>query len=238
MKTKDATLKCMFRLRFTTDNRNKLRFAHFSVKEYLVSSRILQPPKPSSDFAIVEQEAHRMLTTIGLVYLIAILDSESEHNSFLRHSASNWYKHMKKIIGDNSRELECGLAMKLFSSPSDTLLVRWLSIHNPDGGAQLGSFSSSVYFSSLLGLINVTTDLIASGADVNMQGGQYGSALQAASMEGHKKIVELLLQQGADVNMQGGFYGSALQAASKGGHKEIVELLLARGADADNHFPT
>ena len=228
------TIRRMFKLRFTTDNRQKLRFAHFSVKEYLVSSRILQPPRPSSFFAIAEREAHRISTTICLIYLISIPDIKSDINSFLKYSAEYWYRHVKEVTGKSRQELELGLGMKLFCSPSDTLIMRWLSIHDPQRrGFRSRSVGSPVYFSSLLGLINIATALIARGADVNMQGGPYGDALQAASYGGHKEIVELLLERGAAVNMQGGHYGNALQAASYGGRKEIVELLLERGAEVN-----
>ena len=207
----------------------RLRFAHFSVKEYLVSPRILQSPRPSSFFAIAEQEAHRISTTICLIYLISIPDMKSDTNSFLKYSATYWHQHVKQITGKSRRELEVGLAMKLFVSPSNILIARWLSIHDPQPFGSPMFICSPIYFSSLLGLINITAALIARHADVNLRGGVYGNALQAASFGGHKEIVELLLERGAEVNMQGGEYGSALQAASYGGHKEIVELLLERG---------
>ena len=76
------------------------------------------------------------------------------------------------------------------------------------------TFPPPLYYSSLLGLADVTEWLLKTGADVNAEGGKYGNALQAASYGGNEVMVRLLLEKGANVNAEGGEYGNALQAAS------------------------
>ena len=120
--------------------------------------------------------------------------------------------------------LEHNLVIKLFDSPSDTRITHWLRVYNPDRPwvTGLSNFGTPLYYSSLLGLANVSELILERGADVNAQGGHYGNALQAASCNGHRGVVELLLERGADVNAQGGDYGNALQAASSNGDRGDV----------------
>lgn len=76
--------------------------------------------------------------------------------------------------------------------------------------------------------------LLASGADVNLQGGWYGRSLQAAAARGHEKVARCLIAHGAEVNAQvEDGYGNALQAASAMGHEGIVKLLLKAGANVN-----
>ncbi|EXL45108.1 hypothetical protein FOCG_13867 [Fusarium oxysporum f. sp. radicis-lycopersici 26381] len=93
--------------------------------------------------------------------------------------------------------------------------------------------ASRLYYACFCGLARSAKDLMAEGADIDVQGGRYGTALQAASSEGYPEIVQLLLDKGADINAQGGYYGNALQAASVWGHGEVMQLLLDNGADAN-----
>jgi hypothetical protein len=154
-----------------SDNRKTLRFSHFSVKEYLVSSRISEPLRPPSLFAIVEGEAHLIATTICVIYLIATPHIGFDANPFFRYSAEIWYQHFQHVPDKSRQQLELDVVTRLFLSPSD--IERWLSIHNPDsdvpssGPSPLcGCSASPFYFSSRLGLEQITTALIAQGVDV------------------------------------------------------------------------
>ena len=89
---------------------------------------------------------------------------------------------------------------------------------------------SRLYCACFFGLGAPARDLIAKGADVNVQGGEFDGTLQAASDKGHQEIVTLLLANGADVNAQGGHFGNALWAASAKGHQQIITLLQRNGA--------
>ena len=54
---------------------------------------------------------------------------------------------------------------------------------------------SSLYYSSLKGLVGITRVFLEIGTEANAQGGEHGNALQAASFRGFEKIVELLLNK-------------------------------------------
>lgn len=83
-----------------------------------------------------------------------------------------------------------------------------------------------LYYSCILGSLDISNWLLTEGAEVNAKGGYFGNALQAASYKGHKAIVRLLLDRGVEPNAKGGEFGNVLQAASNEGHKAIVKLLL------------
>jgi Ankyrin repeats (3 copies) len=236
------------------DSSNELRFAHYSVKEYLLSDRRSQGSNQT--VIIREDTAHQQLSRLCLIYLLSSLDKYSLSQAFaslpyLRYASNNWYIHSQHIqLASNQAVLN--LLSSLFTNENVVKLYHVLQMHNPDGW---GSDFSRLYLTSLLGFAEICEELLRARvnteveivsyeghkgiakfllqSEVNAQGGLYGNALQAASAGGHEGIVRLLLQSGADINAQGGNYGNALQAASARGHEGIVRLLLQSGADVN-----
>jgi hypothetical protein len=230
--------------------RDELRFAHYSVKEYLVSTRISSGVICS--FSISERPAHQLVARISLIYLLffskpknpAQLERMLKEFTFLEYAARHWHRHFHSASDVEETQIpEQYLAIKLFD-PTTSCLLNSHRVYDPDPPYRESShrnwtFPPPLYYSSLLGFVNVTEWLLDWGADVNAQGGYYGNALQAASVRGHEAVVRLLLDRGVDVNTQGGydvnaqggFYGNALKAASVRGHEAVVRLLLDKGAD-------
>ena len=215
----------------------RIRLAHFSVKEYLESKRILQ--SNAKDFHLETAKGQEFLAQSCLVYLIHYSSSIAKSSTMddlvafplLLYAARSWFYH-----SSFQQSAEVGREVCLLSS--ETIKLDWLLVHRPDTTwTDLfkipRTIGSSVYYASLVGLEKVVSMLIERGADVNAQGGYYSNPLQAASFEGHEKVVAMLLQRGADVNAQGGLYSNALQAASWAGHEKVVEILLQRGADVN-----
>ena len=177
--------------------------------------------------------AHAFVTRISLIYLLSLpetLLSRAEARDqypYSVYSAEHWPGHSHASDPERRLELETTLIRRLFVSPSLTTSLR---VYNPDPFPD-ETLAPPLYYSSLLGFVNVTEWLSNTDPDVNAQGGGWGNALQAASFNGHEPVVRLLLDRGADVNAQGGGWGKALQAASANGHEPVVRLLLDRGAD-------
>ncbi|KAI6855500.1 hypothetical protein KC343_g118 [Hortaea werneckii] len=227
-----------FTRRFNSES--NVRLAHFSVKEYLDSERILK--STAKDFHMDVAREHRFLAQSCLTYLMHYsndttkLSSEKDQLAYplLYYSANTWYYH-------SSRQSEGGMGHEVRVLNNTATTHFWL-LHNDSvlGDHELQYHEQStlngfrpaqaIYFSSFLGLRKLAELLLARGADVNASGGKYSNALQAASYYGYKDIVQLLLARGADVNASGGYYGSALQAASYQGYEDIVDKLLAAGA--------
>ena len=219
------------------DRDTKVRLAHFSVKEYLESKRILE--SSAEDFYLESSREHRVLSQSCLTYLMYYNSSEEKLSTsqdlttfpLLRYAAESWFYHSAlQEAGTVTREvaLLC----------TETMLRDWLRVHEPDqtwklSFEEMNDVGSSLYYASFIGLERVVGDLLNTDAEVNAQGGQYGNALQAASEGGYEKVVQMLIDAGAEVNAQGGEYGSALQAASWEGHDKVVQMLMDAGADVN-----
>jgi ankyrin repeat protein len=223
----------------TTDTRIKL--AHFSVKEYLESERILR--SKADRFHLESAIGHQTLAKSCITYLRyysispekTLTEKDLETFPLLKYAAQSWFYHCALQYGrETSREVSF---LQIEQAKDD-----WLLVHDPDtpwSNAFLtfrtkGKVSgSALYYASLLGLSVVVSSLLASGADVNAEGGYYCSAIQAAAGGGYVETVQLLVDKGADVNAQGGECSSAVQAAAAGGHIETVKLLVDKGADVN-----
>ena len=228
-----------------------VRIAHFSVQEYLESSRIKKQNVAS--FALSAPSAHAEIARICCVYLLDPELSSGELNSSklqdfpLAHFAALfWHHHYEKSQGEASRL--CKLIEQIFVQRGSfcTLFKLHDIVDRPmhtevDLSLPSNKIAAPLYYASYLGFSWIVEKLLAPISDekkgkenrVNAQGGYFGNALQAASDGGHEAVVKLLLDVGADANAQGGYYGNALQAASDKGHEAVVKLLLDAGADTN-----
>jgi ankyrin repeat protein len=219
----------------------RVRLAHFSVKEYLESKRVLE--SDACQFYLENATGHRALAQSCLTYLRCyslsrektMTHQDLETFPLLKYAAQSWFYHSTlQCSGEISRETSL--------LHIEQMRNNWLVVHDPDdpwkepfdGRVRIerrGGSGSAIYYASLLGLPAVVAKLLHNGADVNAEGGEYGSPVQAASARGHENNVQLLIENGANVNAKGGEYGSPIQAASDEGHKETVQLLIDNGAN-------
>jgi ankyrin repeat domain-containing protein 50 len=233
-----------------------VRIAHFSVQEYLESTRI--PNHNAAPYALSSGLAHEEIANICCVYLSEPNLSNGELSwkrlrefPLARFAAEYWYHHYRNSTGNKIQTQE--LVLRIFEQEK-CYFHTWVRIYDIDKPWKSRDFTypsnaipSPVYYASMLGL-ELVLDKLTGKEDfnlakrlVNAQGGQYGTALQAASSQGHESIVQKLLDNGAEVNAQGGDYGTALQAASYKGHESIVQKLLDNGAEVNaqgGHYGT
>jgi hypothetical protein len=216
-----------------------VRLAHFSVKEYLISTR------PSIErYRLSGQESHDTLATCCLVYLLRFTGDEWHDSacesifSFARYASRFWTQHAR-VSGMRSIQQQ-DLSTEIFTRNSAAFLawMRFFDINqpwdqNPDIRRTLDPLPKPLYVASREGLAQAVSAILDVGAEVNAQGGDYGNALQAASSGGHEKVVQMLLAAGAEVDAQEGNFGNALQAASLQGHEKVVQMLLAAGAEVN-----
>ncbi|CUS12931.1 unnamed protein product, partial [Tuber aestivum] len=182
----------------------RLRLAHFSVKEYLISDRASQGP--SAYYRISEDEAnlrmgHACLSRILRRSAQGTTDREGVGpTSFLYYSARYWFVYAKSIE-DTAPTPLCDAAVKVLE-----LGTGWLDVYDPDDPDRYeppGSdvYPPAIYYSSLLNLVIVCKLLVGRKEDtvnVNAPGGSYGNALQAAACRKNVSIVRLLLERGAE----------------------------------------
>ncbi|KAF2142278.1 uncharacterized protein K452DRAFT_250214 [Aplosporella prunicola CBS 121167] len=212
----------------------QIQLAHFSVKEYLTSSRLEKHIAEE----LQETAARASIAEVCLAYLLELkqdlLAKEVRRQYHLaQYSARYWTGHA--LAAETCSEAIHILEKEFFS---ENFYKAGYRLYNPDrpwdnNNEKDQELLPALYYASLEGLVDSVKMLLDKGADVNAQGGTYGNALQAASSLGHEKIVQMLLDKGADVNAQGGRYGNTLQAASFGGHEKIVQMLLEKDADVN-----
>jgi hypothetical protein len=222
--------------RHDTDAKGVLELAHFSVKEYLMSSRIEQGP--AAEFELLASEGHKSMAECCLAYLLtfecSMSDDELSAHPLARYSANFWPIHTRQV-GQNCDTID-RLGVMLLSPGlhrfENCLRMNddenWLSENEPIR-------HKALYYMALHGILSLARTVIKGGVSIDARGGKYGSPLQAASTRGHLDVVRLLLDHGADANPYEGLNGHAIQAASAAGNPDVVRLLLDHGADANAH---
>ncbi|KAL6714576.1 hypothetical protein ACLMJK_008001 [Lecanora helva] len=207
----------------------EIRFAHFSVKEYLVSGRVA--PSKTAKFHLEERLAHQVLASLCIRYLhychqenycekpgfLEIGDNYLDVAAFAPYAASFWSCHLREARLESSSAIykEC---LKIFIEPAllqDSIRLRDLGYKQHDVLAPIFGNESPAYPS-----FEYTIDL------------KLLPPIYYASILGLDHIVSLLLSEGADPNC-GTREGTCLAAAVAGNNYSTVKLLLARGADVD-----
>jgi hypothetical protein len=192
--------------------------AHYSVKEYLVSTRIFE--SKAILFGLKPLLCYQTIAKYCLHYLLqfnrsdALTKDNLTRFALAEYSAQEWWSHAISG-GDRDKEM-VSLINDLLDLSSQPYLA-WLRIHDSDRPWEAADFSRTLssippplYYACKFGLLNSVQFLIEKGAGVNAAGRDYGSALQAASSEGHFEIVQFLIEKGADMNVVGGEYGNVL----------------------------
>jgi ankyrin repeat domain-containing protein 50 len=213
-----------------------VRIAHFSVQEYLESSRI-QSSK-ASVFALKSLTANIELATICLIYLRHVQITDLDAFPLATYAAEYWFQHFR--TGDEKSDTLNLLATEFLRFKNDAF-ENWIRVFDPRMGRGLLDMCSEkipppVYYASLLGLYQPLRTLLESDLTrntINEETGRSGNALVAASERGHEQVVRLLLNNGAGVDIECRRHGTALQVASFEGHDKVVQLLLQNRARVD-----
>lgn len=219
-------------------NCDVVRFAHFSVQEYLMSDR-------AESFSVSTKFADNYVGESCVSYLLH-MDRPSlsgqclDENPLLEYAAEHWFMHVRRIESDKGAVLSLlDRTYRLFSEDFALSFLNWLRVCDPvklfeKSDLQKGrkDIKAPLEYASFLGLQDTTQRLLEAGAKVNGKGNESSSALSTTSETGHYEIVKWLLDDyGANIGC------GALSLASKRGHIQIVQLLLDRGADVNESSP-
>jgi hypothetical protein len=146
----------------------RVRLAHFSVKEYLESKRVLE--SGARQFHLENATGHRALAQSCLTYLRCyslsrektMTHQDLETFPLLKYAAQSWFYHSTlQCSGEISRETSL--------LHIEQVRYDWLVVHDPDYSwtepfrrteqEKVGS-GSAIYYASLLGLPAVVTKLL------------------------------------------------------------------------------
>ena len=222
-----------------------VQFSHFSVKEYLTSSRLAGSSAGVSPFHIFLEPAHIILAKACLGTLLRFdehVDDDSAEKNFplARYAAKHWVDHAKfEQVSTHVRK-----AMEDLFDPAKPRFAAWLRVHDMDVYRTVTecplywftvhekAASVPLYYAALCGFHNLAEHLIIKHPQqVDGSGGYYVSPLAVALGREHFDVAQLLYEHGADVDVQGFRRRTPLYAASQRGRRDIVEWLLSHGAD-------
>ena len=219
------------------DDRKEIRFAHYSVKEYIVSDTIKEGPARA--FAVVDASAQEYMAEVCIKYLLRFNRDDHFYKGIivdfplLSYAAHNWHKHYMEAAANISSTI-FDLTMSLFDTSAGSQFVNWMSVFFFYASTLPTSEDlTPLYIASHLGLFEVVTQLVNDGGDVN-EPPKHSYALAAAVTEGHENIVRVLLEKGAGIYFQlGSAYHEVLVLAAREGRETIVRLLIDNGADVN-----
>ena len=229
-----------------------LQLAHFSVKEYLVSSRIRN--RPASRFAINRRFADTSIAQLCLVYLLHLEDFETLNDAQLeclplaQYAADYWIAHARSDNGMIPDSLLPPM-MDLFSLQRRMAFVNWARVFgkNPSRGCisahycgfgaadfqrrlylstSPNSIHSALCYANSLGLEEVLKQMLLDD-NVPVDADAHACILVEASRRGFEAIVTILVGRGRE------FLEVCLKQASSSGRTALVNLLLDKGADVN-----
>ena len=237
-----AVLSTCTSLLTVVDGSRVIQFAHFSVKEYLVSTRIAKAKDTVSRFQVSMTSAHTIVAQVCLGTLLHLDESITETGlkkyPLAEYAAKHWIGHSQ--FEEVSANLQDG--MKRLFDPKNRYLSIWLWIYDPQSRElrynrpEYISQDSTypLHYAALLGIHDVIKFLVVERSqDVNARGFYDETPLGLACDGRHLKIAQFLLEQNVDIGTRCYLDHNPLDHASNRGAVDLVRLLLDHGADVN-----
>lgn len=186
-----------------------VKLAHYSVKEYLESERILKGPAKA--FGIQAGEANACIAEICLAYLLQFDKPDSLTSlppndfPFALYAAESWIHHV--LLADSETSIYHSLSVELLAGGKEAFLnwVRLCEIHrmqNIDLIKSLDEICPPFCRTSVVGLFKPVKLLLHRGADIYAHGGRYRSAVDVASRLHYERVMRVLRDKRAGINAQ------------------------------------
>ena len=220
------------------DDSRVVQFSHFSVKEYLMSSRLARSPHGDvSQFRIDLEPAHMIMAQACLATVLKLNEragrSDDKVPPLVEYAAQHWVDHTQfEKVSSRVRE-----GMDDLFDGSKPHFAAWLREHDID--QSWGCFSpysrdvaSPLYYAAFCGFYDLVERLIMKHPEqVNARGGRILAPLPAALYKRHFEVTNLLYSHGAVVDVRGKSEYTLLRVASYDGQVDIMRWLLDHGAD-------
>ncbi|EPS38868.1 hypothetical protein H072_7366 [Dactylellina haptotyla CBS 200.50] len=254
-----SNLMSVTTVRMASEEYKELRLAHLSVRDYVLSKKILN--SSASFFYITEPIAQRSIAEACIIYLQQFETKEElptyseaiKDTPLARYAARYWSQHVQAAIKAAATQPSSEIALPNGIDAQQatviiliiqflTQMLRLLGVSSPvllqisnnqDPLADLNELCVEFLVSqgqSQIRFFDPDTPWLTK-PDVSRPLGSVPSALYTAAQAGFLQPVRQLLRQGMDPNVVGGRFGTPLQAAACKGFPDIVALLLENGAD-------
>ena len=223
------------------DDTRVVQFSHFSVKEYLTSSRLaLSPHGEVARFRIDLEPAHTIMAQACLAILLQLDEHagqiEAKQSPLAKYAAQHWVDHAQ--IEEVSLRVQEGMD-NLFDG-SKSHFAAWLQVHDIDKSwsffspkSQDGA-GSPLYYAAFCGFYDLVERLIMKHPEqVNARGGRILAPLPAALHKKHFRVANLLYSHGAVVDVRDDEERTPLRLASHDAQVDIMRWLLDHGADVN-----
>ena len=225
--------------------RKRFKFAHFSVREYLESSRTHDGP--NKRYAIQEIRSNTFIAESCIIYLSHLdvsqkrtEDNDDDDESLRKeypladYAASNWIVHAERA--EESGNI---IALsKAFFREVDRL-PRWKIGDSKISGLCLNSQGKylPLLHASCHNVPNIMSAFVLEGADVNAPNKIGWTPWMAISTgeRGRIELVQFFLKHGADINARNESGFTAVMIAASNGNLQTVRTLLDYGADPHAH---
>lgn len=222
-----------------------VQFAHFSVKEYLTSDRLVTAGPDLSPYHVHLQEAHAVLAQACLSVLLGLeqVDKNSmKHFPLAIYAARHWVAHAQ-FENVSARACIEDTMDRLFD-PENPYFTTWVWIYDIDYPFREHMFTmqplearpeaAPLYYATLCGFRSLAKRIILKHpANVNAKGGYHTTPFHAALAKGNTDVALLLLEHGADINALDNDELSPLHKASRSGRCDVVEFLLEHDANVN-----
>jgi hypothetical protein len=228
-----------------SDETRIVQFSHFSVKEFLTSTRLATSSGGVSRYHIALEPAHIILAQVCMSVLLRPDDRVQQryvtNNSPLaRYAAEHWVAHVQ--FGNASSCLR--KAMEALFDLDKPYFEAWLQLHDIDTNSSESTFApftplsksqaAPLYYAALCGFQDLVEHLVVNNPEhVTATGGYYVSPLIAALNAGHSRTAKFLCDNGAHPNVTGHSRRTPLHGVAAHGDLEMVQVLLEYKADVN-----
>ena len=220
--------------------RQVVQFSHFSVKEFLMSSRLTSPLGDFSGYQIRPGPAHIILTQACLGFLLHLNDQIDKKSigefPLAKYAAEHWVDHAQ--FEDVASHVKDG--METLFDCNKPHFEAWIGIHDMDPYPwyEKDLERYPLYYAACCGFYDLVKHLaVKHPQHVNAIYGRYHFPLLALLSEGHFEVAELLLKHGANVNVRESTGRTILlEAFSEVSPRRlvgVVRFLLEHGADVN-----
>ena len=218
-----------------------IQFSHFSVKEYLTSSRLAESSDNlSRQYHVSMPFAHTLVAQACLGILLHLDNGITRYSlqtfPLAEYAAEHWVGHA--LLGCVSGNVEDG--MKQLFHPRKSHFGIWVWIFDPASWRRTQRAETPsrprgtpLHYAAIWGLESIVKFLVVEHSqDVHSREFEKESTpLHEAASRGHVGLTCLLLECGADVAAQDERMWTPLHRASAEGHTDLIRILCKRGGD-------